>query len=94
MTVENVGRLGGLNALNTSPTTYKNHFICNSEDGKFFINYNNNYLNFFEDDVPDGASTDVILTPGTNFEGFEPPRDCRRHFRLSHAAMADCFIMA
>ncbi len=24
----------------------------------------------------------------------EPPRDCRRHFRLSHAAMAACSIMA
>lgn len=24
----------------------------------------------------------------------EPPRDCRRHFGLSHAAMADCSIMA
>ena len=27
-------------------------------------------------------------------KGSEPPRDCRRHFRLSHAAMADCSIMA
>jgi putative transposase len=27
-------------------------------------------------------------------ESFEPSRDCRRHFRLSHAAMADCSIMA
>jgi hypothetical protein len=24
----------------------------------------------------------------------EPPRDCRRRFRLSHAAMADCSVIA
>ncbi len=31
---------------------------------------------------------------GRIIHGSKPPRDCRRHFGLSHAAMADCSIMA
>jgi len=32
--------------------------------------------------------------PVTQIVGIEPRRDCRRPFRLSHAAMADCSSMA
>ncbi len=46
--------------------------------------------------IPECLLVELILRPlnGTDLVGGEPPRVCRRLFRLSHAAMAGCSVMA